>query len=359
MLEHALAELFEEQASENPPPTHASVIAATREGRTRRRHRAVISITAPVLAAAAVLAIALTGVLAGPAPVAPAQHGGPGHALPARILRLTAMPGWLPSGAALKAVVVTPHASYLSIFGRGGEQQVSLYRRGWCSLRASKLTCPNDNPTVTASPFVLTLTGPAPAIDGRAAYWGRPDGGTNQTDEAFLIAPGNWVVATFPSRADDTAVIQHLIIGRTVPPVRYLAQLTGTWPGLGLLYLTASYSRGMLAAGQWVLGAPGFPVSFPPVQISVSRAVPGYCNGATGGMRSVINGIQVTIWPQPAGESHGVRSPAGQTLCAAAAGQDIQIDVYRTYPGVTAASIFAHLRLFGSDPANWSTRPIG
>jgi DNA-directed RNA polymerase specialized sigma24 family protein len=357
MLEHALAELFEQQASENPPRTCASVAAATRQGRTRRRRRVAISVAAPVLAAAAVLAIAVTGVLAGPAPVPPAQQDGPGHALPARpakILRVTGVPDWLPPGTTLRGVVADSDSSGIDAFGPAGSLLETTYRRHLCSLQESKLSCPGPGSVA----FTLALTGPAPDIDGRPAYWGA------NTGEAFEYAPGSWAVSVGPTRADDTAVLRHLVFGRTVQPVRYLAQLTGSWPGLGILSVIASPVHGVLGASQWFIGGPRFHVAATAtsmaggaVEISVYKATPGFCAGVKPDATAVINGIRVALWNEEAGKLHGVPYPAGQTLCAAADGEDIQIDVTGTQPGVT--SLFAHLKLLGPDPADWTTRPIG
>jgi hypothetical protein len=77
------------------------------------------------------------------------------------------------------------------------------------------------------------------------------------------------------------------------------------------------------------------------------------------GTPAIINGYRVTTWKSAAGDQDGVPFSAGSTLCAALDGNDIQISVTATRRDVTATSIFAHLKLFGPDPADWTTKPIG
>jgi hypothetical protein len=356
MLEHALAALFEEQASESPPSPQASLPAAVRQGRIRLRRHRTVNVLAPVLAVAAVLAIAVTGVLAGPTPVPPAQRGVPGPT-PAKVLPLRVAFGWLPAG-------FSPYSAYVDadesgIFAtRPGEKvavvvKVSAYRRGVCEIQPSKLVC-DDKGTST-----WPLAGSAPDVRGRSAYW------ASYAGEVFQYAPGSWAVVSAGTHATDAAVALHLRVGSVVRPVRYLTQLTGSWPGLGMEYATGLYVGTVLTGTQWELGGPGYQVrSSPPgphgpIEIDVYKPTRGFCTTSPPGTPAIINGYRVTTWKSAAGDLHGVPFQAATTLCAALDGKDIQITVTGTNRGVTATSIFAHMKLFGSDPADWTTKPIG
>jgi hypothetical protein len=383
MLEHALAELFEQQAADLPQ-ARASVMVATREGRAlrgRRRRQIVVSVAAPVLAAVTVLALALAGVLTAAAPVPPAQHGGPAHAAPpsARFLRLAAVPGWLPPAYTFTWTDVTPAESSIGGMEPGPyEWTVTLYRSGGCVLRAPKLTCPVANPG-HLGPFIHTydLTGPAPGIRRLPADWA--ENAYFAKIEAFQYAPNSWAIASFfGSRADEGTVVRHLRFGRAVPLLRYPAQLTDSWPGLGLTDTGGgTYGRySPLDASGFNLGGTRYSATMipAPIVIQVTAFDRGECTMASigpidngistpvpgPGTREIINGYRVAIWKLAAGQSRTNRWPAQEQLCTpvAADGMQVEISVTGRFRDVSAASIFAHLKLFGPDPRDWTTRPI-
>jgi hypothetical protein len=376
MLEQALEELFCQQAADLPQ-ARASVATAVSQGhahRRRLRRRRAASATASMLAVAAALAIASSGVFA-PAPVAPGRPRGQAHAThPAKILPLAAIPGWLPRGDVLQSASATSLGTLLWGDGPGSYGwELAFYSRGHCSLQAAQVICPADPQLGLPSPYILRMSGPAPAINGRSAYWGA------DTSEVFQYAPGSWAIARFATDADDTAVIRHLVFGRSVPAIRYPAQLTDVWHGLGLVTADALNSGGSLAAGAWDLGGPGFvsevPLS-PAIAISVDKHQPGTCPlrspaGWPVTFQATVRGRLVTVRWQELGDQElingylvtirrAVGYPYFQGLCTpyGAGGLDVSINVNGAYPGVTAASLFAHLRLLGPDPRSWTIRPL-
>ena len=90
MLEESLRELFDRQTSVTRPLVRASIDRAVTDGSIQRRWRRAGVILAPILAAVAVAAIAVTGALSPTAaPPRPAQHGKPAyHPKPAPTLPL-------------------------------------------------------------------------------------------------------------------------------------------------------------------------------------------------------------------------------------------------------------------------------
>jgi hypothetical protein len=68
-----------------------------------------------------------------------------------------------------------------------------------------------------------------------------------------------------------------------------------------------------------------------------------------------INGYRVMVNHLKA--KHG--DPPVQQVCAARAdGLAVFISTYGKNPKPSAISIFAHLRLLGTDPAHWTTQPL-
>jgi hypothetical protein len=49
-----------------------------------------------------------------------------------------------------------------------------------------------------------------------------------------------------------------------------------------------------------------------------------------------------------------------QEVCAAHAdGLSVDIEEFGPHPSIGVASLFKHLRLLGTNPANWTSNPIG
>ena len=355
MIEQDLTELFDAQAAEDQPPGHASIAAAAQHGRIRLRRRR-LSVAGPLLAAVIVLAIAMAGVLQTPAPTPQPPSQGQSHVVP----RLYLWPGWLPRGMAITAgVLYNPHGETLDVGPARGpfESSVSSFA-STCTAKQSKLSC-NVQPDPSFDGFAGTVNA-FPSIDGRAgtvngypAYW---------TGRGGLIVERSrdqWTVVTFPTHADDLRVARHLTA--PIPPVRYPAQLTGNWPGTGLQYASFTYSRGRAVINGYGLArgaALDPPRNGPPDQNTVltearpAGSTPG-CPSA--GSRTVINGYQVVIaWS----DKHGA-DPSEDVCASNADGFLLYTHSVGKHLVASAPAVFAHLKLFGPDPAKWPATPFG
>jgi hypothetical protein len=347
MLEQALTELFDQQAGENQPAARASIGVAARQGKARLRRRRTVSVVAPLLMAAAVLAIALAGTLPRQAPEPPAQHGGPDHSRPAaslKVLNPLAALGWLPPGFGPVLADLRHTEDLFEVAnGKHTPRNLLVWATGVCSFKPAKLTCTG---------ITYHLTGRAPAVKGRPAYWA-PGGAI-----VFQYARDSWADAIFGSHADDLAIAAHLTIRSHVTPARYPAQLTGL-PGWGILSVGTVYVHGIPEADAYGLATGNVlrnpPAGDAPVTITIRKA--GSLNQCgPGGQAKVINGYRVSVSGGPAQGWN----PASQYLCSANAdGLYVQIAVIGSHPVATATQIFAHLKLYGPDPAKWTTRPIG
>lgn len=357
MLEHDLIELFDHQASEDQPPAEASIATASRDGRTRLRRRRAVNIGGPLLAVIAVLAIALSGSLLAPAPPVPQPPSqGQSHV----VSRLYLWPAWLPRGMAVTAgVIYNPHGETLEAGPARGpfEWRVSSFSAD-CTAKQSKLSC-RVQPDPNFDGFAGTVNG-FPSTEGRAgmvngfpAYW---TGGGGLIVER---ARGQWTVVTFPTHADDLRVARHLTA--PVPRVRYPAQLTGNWPGTGLQYAGFTYDRGLAVVDGYALARGTTltaPVNRRPDQNIVQiGAVPVGSRPGCGsaGTRTVLNGYHVIItWI----DQHGA-DPIENVCANRADGLQVQTHSDGRHVVASASAVFAHLKLFGPDQANWPATPFG
>ena len=357
MLEQDLTELFEVQAAEDQPPGHASIAAAAHHGRSRLRRRR-LSIAAPLVAVVIVLATALGGALLTPAPVPPPQpqSQGQSHVVP----QLYLWPGWLPRGMAITAgLIYNPHGETLEVGPSAAPFQwgVSSFSAA-CTAKQSKLSC-SVQPDPSFDGFAGTVNG-FPSTGGRAgkvngfpAYW------TGGGGLIIQRARDQWTVVTFPTHADDLRVARHLTA--PVPPVRYPAQLTGRWPGTGLQYAGFTYNRGRAVIDGYGLArgaAVNPPRNSPPDQNTVliearPAGSPAGCPSA--GTRTVINGYQVVItWSDKDGAD-----PVEDVCASNADGFLLYTHSVGKHLVAPAPVVFAHLRLFGPDPAKWPATPFG
>jgi hypothetical protein len=369
MLENALAELFEEQASESPPPIGASIPSAVSHGRTRLRWRRVGGIGTPILVAAAVVAVSVTPALSHRAPPAsPAHHHRPGHSLPVapsefNPLVLYATFGWLPAGARQAATNESHTVEFLNAVGpRQASWQLAIFARGDCALTGSHLAC--RDLTTLQEPMA---TRSAPAVDGFAGYWDYP------YVLIFEYAHGGWATLTLhgpndqpdaPARAMALHIADGLRLGAPGRPTRFPAQLVGLPSGWGIRAALTSQSRFgplefqyQIAVGALVT-APWFDsTDIPDFGIAPASQSPSVCYVTPGQSQQLtVAGHQVTVTRVPAGNGE----PAEQDLCAKNVdGLSVDIDTSGNHPPMDVTGLFAHLRMLGPDPARWTTRPIG
>jgi hypothetical protein len=375
MLEQILQELFDQQAADLPQ-ARASAVTAASQGRAylaaRRRRRQFIAIGTPLLAAAAVLAVAITPELShrAPAPRPPAgkaHHQRPGHSLPAAPSEFNPLVpyatfGWLPAGARRTATNESHTVEFLNAVGpRNASWLLAVFAGGDCAI-GGRLTCRDltflQEPVATRS---------APRIDGFPAYWDYP------SMLIFEYARGGWATLSLhgpndqpdgPARAMALHIARALRFGAAIEPTRFPAQLVGLPGGWAVRSVLADPSRYgplefqyQIARGS-LISAPWFDDNNIP-GISVSPAEPNSagCYATPGqSQQQTVAGLQVTVTRIPAGTGEA----AEQDLCTSSAdGLSVDIVMSGSKPPIDVTSLFAHLRLLGPDPAHWTTKPIG
>jgi hypothetical protein len=360
VLEADLRELFDRQASDEQPPFRVSLEQLLADGRSRSRRRRFMAGGTSLLVTAAALAVALTGVLSAgrPAPSLgqrerPAKPAQQRPSAPRSFDPLVpyASFGWLPPGFTVSGISAARTVEFLAAVGPGQQSwQVAIFAAGDCSLAHAKLTCRD-----LASPLDPPVATRAPDINGLPAYW-------NPATLIFQYARGGWATVTFHSPANVLRMARHLVFGAATRAIRFPAQLTGVPPGWGVKVVMFSYrtdgpaaSSYDLASGTADLNAP-YPDMDNIPSITVQKASPDLrCYWTPGeSAQTVIAGHQVTVTRIPPG-----RQPAEQNLCAADAdGLNVSILITGNHPVMNVTEVFAHLRLFGPDPARWTTKPI-
>ena len=216
------------------------------------------------------------------------------------------------------------------------------------------------------------ITGRAPAVRGHRAFWA---GG-------YLVwqyARGGWAGLLLPisygspkpgnaakraaARRDAVKIADHVRYGAATPPLVFATQLTrlpSQWRVSSVYYLpdggVLRVSRFALGTGNPDLGADGgleYQTNLPyfsTIDPATSRS--NFCGKSAS---EIINGYRVTVTHRAVG------TLPSQDLCAASAdGLALSISQFGAHPPIDLASLFRdHLRLLGTNPANWTTKPIG
>ncbi len=338
----------------------------------------------PVAAAAAVAVIALVAgfILPGdlrPA-AAPAVHLGttraPQYFNP---LRPYAQFGWLPSSSTPALGPASENTGILgpSEISLGNPMGASLavYAAGVCHVTDHTLNCANFGQAAIPEPLGRTVA----RIDGHPAYWTAPKkvrspfGGTLHSAGvlAWQYAVGGWAVLGYSARDTAVTIADGIRFGyRGQPAIRFPVQLTdapANWQvnclTTGLLGHVMYATSDVVTAGRvqgTVCGDYGsslYPQNTPTFDAGVAsdqgrkNACGAFFPSSTHPQPEVINGYQVVLGTQKTWPNY--------QLCANdAAGTFVWIAI-GAHPTLSPASIFAHhLRLLGSNPAKWTTKPI-
>jgi hypothetical protein len=379
--ESDLRVLFKRQADIDLPPAPFSIPAVRRIGRARLLRRRASAFGSPVLAAAAVVAV----VLAGPFATGPRHSVNTlgGQAAPRTFDPLVpyAAVTWYP----YRPSVVSSLGWHTGLLLRASSRSpakstaVVLYAAGWCTLKSASLSCGS---TPSGTSVELTVSGQAPDVQGRPAYWTRYAGGalapmrplSGTQMLAFQYARGGWaVVGSDGTPADVLRVAASLRYGQT-SPLRFPFRLTG---------LPRAWSE-VLAAG-FTHAGPGAQVPTENVLLLGSPAT--RLGTAPHNTLTILTGSQTIRLPQcqtrtvPGGQPSQVSKPAScpskvingyrvylnsppvagkQTLLSPDA-DGLYLNEQTTGPGaqLSPASVLAnHLHLLGPDPANWTTAPV-
>jgi hypothetical protein len=368
-LEAKLRDHFEQVAGTEQPPGRVSIEAASRRGRTLLRWRRAWLAGTPLLAASAVVAVALTGALptsehrAGSHP--PASHKPTQvRVAPNRFSAQTpyASFGWLPAGERLASGGNGATADYLNAYaGKHFTWQLWTYAAGACQLvSASELSCELGSQETQFYP----LAGRAPSVNGHRAFWltaGSPVQASRQHQAVvWQYASNGWAeLANANSEhqpsEDVLRIAAHVNFGgRHRQPVEFAAQLGNvpdTWQATASHFVV---ERGVLLAQQYTFSAQrSNPGDLPLMTTSLGG---GSCYFYPDGqsVRRTINGYHVVVTTIAAAAGR----PANYQLCAADAdGLHVFISADGGHPVITPVTLFRHMKLLGTDPANWTTDP--
>ena len=357
MLEQSLHELFQQMASAEQPANPITVPQVIRQGRSRRRWQ---RFGAPGMAALAVLAIALTatalsagspGASHQQPPVA-AQRSSISH--PFSVLSLYAWFGWLPDGESMNPARTEFFGNMYPDLERlvVAPWTLNTFAAGKCHRTGNELNC---GYTSNGCGENGRLQAPAPAINGHPAYWaywdrGSPSGSQGLRCLAWEYKPGGWTYVESDGKANETEqtvlrVARAVTFGARTPLFRFAAQLTGL-PGKWRVYSSqfGSVNGALLAGGYEIRDGKSS------VDIGVGPPAdgPNKCFSNTVCYR--INGYYVNLDNiSPAYPDLWARNADG--LQATVSGTQKQLGLLRT--------VFTHLKMLGTDPANWTTRLIG
>jgi len=370
MLEEDIKSLYDRMAGMEQPPSGISITGAGRTGRVRLTRRRAAAVATPVLAAVAVIAIALaTSVQGGLHETRPAggTQPAPQYFNP---LRPYARFGWLPPDSPSSPAGGEVISQKWMSLGDTSGAFLALYAAGACHLSGHTLTCP---PSGNRYPLGRSVA----LADGQPAYWRAPAKargpfpGSSPGQLAWRYAAGGWAVLDYlapshRSAIDDAVnIADHIRFGyQGEPAIRFPVQLTHV-PANWQVNCVATSLAGhvMYAQSDVVTAGPVTGSSCgdnAPVNAPHFDAGPGQKNQCAGfiyaGVQSkteAINDHQVLLitnnkyWPN-------------HQLCADnAAGTFVWIAT-GAHPALNPATIFAHhLRLLGSNPAKWTTKPIG
>ena len=371
MLEHAVSELFEQQAAEDPPPTRASVIAAARRGHSRRRRRRAAIAASPALAAGAVLAIALEGIIPAGGYHAPAAPTAPAAVAPQaprlfNPLRSYASPGWLPAGQSATDFVAAFSPLEDQYSGPTGTA-LTVYARGVCRLSSRSFTCgwPRSQAAPQTSLPRLYVGRQIGDLSGHAAYWEFPSGPGIGT-LTWQYAAGGWATVTAPGpRAAALRMAHSVRFGKAAAPLAaFPLQLTGVPADWRVNSVTTRVDHGVryavsfsVSAGQ--VGTTLEP-ALPPRQVATVATGPEYGNSCKSFFRNasyrlqIIDSNETFVLLRPSAWDSGAKSG----LCTVADGVLASVITYGR-SAVAATDLLAHhMRFLGPDPANWTTRPI-
>jgi hypothetical protein len=373
MLDQMIKGALDQMAGADQPAPRVSIAQAMRQARVQRRRQRLTAAGAPVLAAGAALAIALTGVIGGGSArsLGPAE-GGVGRRVAPRTfnpLRPYAAFGWLPGGLEKRAGG-TFGRTYLELAGEAQAGRITTpvllnaYTSGECRVTRGSLGCPPSGLHVAPIPLVLGQR--VGLVNGQAAYWLPPARtsslGLRPGTLAWQYARGGWAVEqTYNDLHTALKIARNIRFGPTAGSIiRFPVQLTDVPADWQINDVGTSSLNGVQYASSFIVtaGTVNDLMGNTPTETPQVDAGPGGRNACAGLMyykttTDVINGYAVSVandeksWPQ-------------HELCANDARGVFAWIITGDHPPISPVNLFAHhLRLLGPDPARWTTRPIG
>jgi hypothetical protein len=383
MIESQVRALFSAIASSEPGTSQVDTQLAHQRGRARLRWRRAGVAGAPVAAAVAVAAVVLAVGAAVPSGRTGPVSTGPSAPRQFNVLAPYLSFGWLPPGISTveggtsRQTVWVNAAQKLPAaldWSPATEWSVSVDAAGKCHLTGSpggELTCS----TLSQKGNPISITGRAPAVAGHRAYWGGSvQFGSPRDSSLYLVwqySRNGWAEMTSPSLPNDRAkqaaahrdavkIARQIRYGAATPPLLFPVQLTHlpsrwaisslTYAPYGKVLRAASFALG---AGSPNLGADGglqFETGLPYFTIEPATGLTNPCGHRTS---KTINGYRVVLTNE-----HGTRSE--HDLCAGDAdGWSLGITEFGSHPPISVAGVFAHMRVLGRNPANWTGNPLG
>jgi hypothetical protein len=355
--------LLELAAATEAPPTRVDVELARSQGRKRLRWRRAGLAGAPALAALAAAAVIIAAVV----PSGAGGHAAGRGTVPAANARVTpsrqfnplipyAAFGWLPRGQSLDGGQLTPTNAYLTA-GPSVAWALMVYVAGRCNLTSTQVLRQlrqHRQPQLNCTGWADQVTSTAPPVDGHLAFWT-----AGRVYLAWEYARGSWATLAGPrgraALGDVIKVADNVRYGvATKPSLRFPVQLTRLPSAWRVAFTHFVADAGVLRVSQYTLTGPDAP------DLTTDPATPGSsCYFYPGGQsaRQTINGYRVTVNHLAAARGN----PPVQQVCAANAdGLSVFISTYGRHATPDAISIFAHhARLLGTNPAGWTTQPLG
>jgi hypothetical protein len=372
MDEETARALLEKAADADAPRSRVDISLARKMGRRRLRWRRAGAAGGPALAAVAVIALVASGL--GPAGRA-GRFAGPNRPTPAVAASRVSPPkrfsplisyasfGWLPSGVRPDSGQIASTNEYLTA-GRDAAWSLTVYVAGRCQPSYATLLAAvrhHEQPSInctesSSSGWQAAVVGLAGRISGRRAFWTLKDASL-----VWQYARGSWADLSVPrgtaAHRAAVAIARHVRFG-TVPAARVLfpAQLTRLPRNWRVDYTYFKVDAGVLRASEYTLS--GDRTVDAPMFTTNPATANGSCYFYSHGqsVREIINGYRVTVSHFPAARG----ALATQQVCAAHAdGLFVFVSTYGSHPPLDAVAIFRdHLRLLGTDPAHWTTRPV-
>lgn len=305
--------------------------------------------------------------------------------------------GWLPpgSGAAHSGDVVAGQmwrsAEHLMT---GPDTTLSVFAVGMCAwtrqypVTGQILTCAPKG-AAPGEAAVIRVTGRAPDVNGRPAYWGAggqlAGGITSQPVRpmiAIQYARGGWALLQYPLRKYALRMARTARFGLH-SPVQFGAQLRDGLPQWRVSFV--SFTQDLSAFAEFerefsvgrndsegfegdslIIGdsrQPGDLIQPGSPWLLVFRQPPRLASScpfnAARNPSLLINGYRVAVRT-----TRGVPPTGGpfgwyQDVCTADAdGLFVEVIVAGTHPPLTAVKIFRRLKLLGPDPVRWTTQPL-
>lgn len=362
MIEQSLNELFQQMAARDLPPNPVDVPQVIRQGRSRRQWRRFRVALAPALAAAAVLAIALTTTVLPAHNPAGSHSQAPANPRPSQAVDLFSVMspyawfGWLPAGTGTGTAraqyggSMLPAAEVLDF----GSWELTTFAPGVCYLATAELHCGKSSAYASNS-CGTRLQVRAPAINGDLSYWvswNQTPSSAVKYDQclAWQYRPGGWAVIdadSYPTVITKQGVVRaarSVTFSDRRPLLKFPAQLAGM-PGR---WHVKSAGLGLMKGTR--VGT-GYNITNGSITVNVVTTVPAVGSGQCESEADhcyLINGYHV---------NENIDDPDAILVDRNADG--LQVSLWGPKDQLRLLrSIFAHLKLLGPNPSAWTTTPI-